>query len=1038
MTRSIFRAASVIALALTAQGAGAQQAMTVTGHVTSRNAPLKGARVRLAQLGLERVTDVDGRYSFLIPSGTVRGQAVTLSATMDDRHTLYRPASVEIALAGGEVVRDFALLVDSPAAELAGARDSAGMLVLDALDIGALSGSATLAQALAGRVVGLEVVPAAVPGGTDHLQYRGTRSVKGANEPLVVIDGLVADNTSFSSAAERHGSGGFDYGSPLQDLRMSNLSSVRWLSPAEATARYGSRAANGVLMVGTNNGGGILGLTISANQLVAAEAPLLLPAFQNAYGQGLDGTFEFFDGRGGGIHDNVDQSWGPALDGRPLQQASLTDAGRADVRIWRPMPDNVRDYFNSARTSLTSASIQRGAARSAFRAFVDDRESRGLAPEHQLTQRDGGLSLTLRPSSRVSASANGTFARTTNTNAPGTGYDESNPVAQFVRIGRQVDIAALRSHLRDSIGRQISWNYVGHNNPYFAALGNSNQSVRDRATGVVTLTVLPAPWLALSTTGGIDGYRDARRLTIGSGWMGGFPAINGRGDFSRGGLQHDDIFQRRVTGAASLAATRAVSDSVRWTTTVGVDYESHHQSVLSVGVDSGTILPPSAPSISWDDQSTRQAAFGNVAFVFGDASRIVGGVRAEQWSMGGAPSSTTLYPGAQATVDLARIMPAFQNSRTVNNAIVHAAWSRTASEFTPFALQAGFGGGNVYSGGIAPAGSPVSNVPGPAPEMTTTAEAGLALTLAARHLTLGATGYSATTDAVLFPLLVGNIATAGARSGSVSNRGVEVQGSVRAGDAKADGAWTLAVSAAHNTNRVETLSGDGAPAPLFPGYAGVGLQARVGSSLNELVGLPYLRSSTGALLLRNGLPLPDSVAGAKPLGETQPAWLLGLRNTIRYRRVTLDVMADAHVGGSFYSATRMSGSYAGTLQETAFRPDSGLLVDGVDAVTDKPNTVHVTTQDYYHALAAVPEAWVYSATYGKIREARLSMLLPTTLTSLPFESATIAIVGRNLFVWSRVAGIDPEAALANAAHHGIEWGQVPYARSIGLQVTVTP
>src|SRR5207302_10235332 len=116
----------------------------------------------------------------------------------------------------------------------------------------------------------------------------------------------------------------------------------------------------------------------------------------------------------------------------------------------------------------------------------------------------------------------------------------------------------------------------------------------------------------------------------------------------------------------------------------------------------------------------------------------------------------------------------------------------------------------------------------------------------------------------------------------------------------------------------------------------------------------FLRgASTNALVLRNGLPLPDTVAGPVVLGNAQPNWVLGLKNTVRIGWLSVDVLADGRLGGSIFSATNLWGSYAGTLEATAFRPDSGLLITGIDATTGSANTKHVSAQDYFHALAAI-------------------------------------------------------------------------------------
>ena len=191
MTRSIMRVANVVAALFLAAGrAEAQQTMSVTGHVTYRGAPVSGALVRFPQLGIERLTTADGRYSFLIPQASVRGQTATLTVRVDDRRIAYRPMSVELGLTGGKLVQDFALaLAEFPRAG-AQRRDSTGSSLFDPLELPALSGSVSLPAALAGRVPGLDIRVSAVQGGTDRLQHRGPRTLVGSNQPLIVIDGL--------------------------------------------------------------------------------------------------------------------------------------------------------------------------------------------------------------------------------------------------------------------------------------------------------------------------------------------------------------------------------------------------------------------------------------------------------------------------------------------------------------------------------------------------------------------------------------------------------------------------------------------------------------------------------------------------------------------------------------------------------------------------------------------------------------------------------------------------------------------------------
>jgi hypothetical protein len=191
------------------------------------------------------------------------------------------------------------------------------------------------------------------------------------------------------------------------------------------------------------------------------------------------------------------------------------------------------------------------------------------------------------------------------------------------------------------------------------------------------------------------------------------------------------------------------------------------------------------------------------------------------------------------------------------------------------------------------------------------------------------------------------------------------------------------------------------------------------------------------LLLQSGHPIADTKQ--RVLGVMAPDWVGGVNSTFHVGAVEVSALVDARIGGSVFSASNMMGATSGTLAETAFRPDTGLLISGIDVATGKTNTQHVTTEAYYHSLAAIQERWVYDASVVKLRDLRLTVALP--LRMLPVFSAQsfrAALIGRNLAMWTRAPNIDPETALSASSFQGIEMGQLPTARSIGLQLSITP
>ncbi len=356
-----------------------QQAATVSGHVTARGAPLAGARVAVEELKVERTTGSDGAYSFVIPSSNVRGQTVRIVVTADRRLRL-APAVSSIVVTGGPILKDFDLVSGdgapaptpgqpqpAPGQPAAPQQIARTVVTSPVIQLGELAGAVDIASALAGRVPGLTVRAASVPGGSALLTFRGQRSILATGQPLYVVDGIIVDNTVFASAAQRFGLGGFDYGSPVGDIDLANVESIRFDGAADAAAMYGGRAANGVVYITTKNGSGPSNFSIISSFQRTGESVGRLPTLQNQYGQGLNGQFQFFNGRGGGVNDGTDQSWGPRSMDAPCRRRATPRRAARTSGCGRPGRTTFRTISAAARrrTSPRASRREPTSARSA-------------------------------------------------------------------------------------------------------------------------------------------------------------------------------------------------------------------------------------------------------------------------------------------------------------------------------------------------------------------------------------------------------------------------------------------------------------------------------------------------------------------------------------------------------------------------------------------------------------------------------------------------------------------------------------------------
>lgn len=1046
---TLVRAATLVTLA--AGAIGAQEAVTISGHVSAADRPVQGASVRIEELRLSTTTSAEGRYTLIVPSSRVRGQTVTLIA----RHVRYNPESVRISLTGGALQKDFQLLPvgesqpraaeaatipAQPVTAPAVGAVSSTQPVVDSTAFDELAGPTDFVSALAGRVAGLNVTTASTLGGSAPVVLRGYHTIVGNTQPLFVLDGIPLENSTFSTPGQPFGTGGFDYGSPVQGINPTDIAQVTVLRGPAAAALYGGRAANGVVLITTKNGRGISGFEVSAHQQFTGESLLRRPSYQNSYGQGLGGQFEFFNGAGGGTNDAVAENWGPALQGQPVAQASYLESGVADVRPWLPFPNNVDDYFESGRTLKTEIAAQGANDQLGFRLAANRRDIRGVVPSSGLTRQGIGVTATDQFTPNFSATARVQLANDVGRDRPGTGFDTSNPVSDLAIIGRQVDIGALKAHVLDSAGvavKQISWNYAGHNNPYFAPNVNHNRDERNRWIAGGTATYAFARSMSATMQAGTDHYSESRDFDVATDWMGGFPYYAGRGDFSKGGFQRQKITASATDVQLSVAGDlgrpgpgSARASSGVLTLSGGFGRHGTNYRVSSSGSDQGTAASPGTltPPARIATDYTTNSLFASANWAPNAYTSLAASARGEMYSILSSGHDSQLYPSLTGSIDLAR---AAGLKGSLNTARVHGGWSRAGGEVAGLVLW------NVFAGSSTPT-STVTASGNLGPEVTNSLELGASLGFFESRIGLDLTLYNEKTSDVIVGLpgsAAGSfIAT---NAASLTNSGIEATLSLVPIRIKSVDEWTVNANFAKNSNQVDALRG-ASSAALGPSLFGLTVQARPGYALGALVGHAYKRDAQShALILEDGHPVPESQV--RVLGVMAPDWSGGVSTTIHHGIFEVSALVDARMGGRVYSATNLWGMTAGSFAETAFRPDTGLLVAGIDAATGRANAEHVTTEDYYHALREIQEAWVYDGSFVKFRDLRLSVAIP--LRSLPVltaQSLRASLIGRNLAMWAKAPNIDPETALSTTALQGIEMGQLPTVRSIGLQISLTP
>lgn len=1063
MRRIRWLTAALVAAALAPLPLFAQANAVVTGRVTNaQGAPENAVMVRIERLNVGTTTAQDGSYRLVIPGSRITGgsASVSISASRQGLATVTRNITLT---PGAELTQNFQLAQSAVALEglvvtalgIEREEKSLGYSVQEVEgDELAQTPATNIVSALSGKIAGVSVTNAGPQGGSARIVIRGANSIAGNNQPLFVVDGVPIDN----SAPRNTGYGGIDYGNAAGDLNPNDIESISVLKGPNAAALYGSRAANGAIVITTKSGRGTRGLGIVASQEVSFEDPLRLPEYQNEFGQGFSGEFEYVDGNYGGINDGVDESWGPRLDGRLIPQwNSPVVNGVRQPTPWVAQPDNVSGFFETGRTLNTNVAVSAASDRANVRLSGTRLAQDGMTPGMELNRTTVALNGGANLSDRLTANASVQYIRQNGENRPGTGYDDANPMMQFIWFGRQVDVRDLRNY-RNEDGSMRSWNYSYHPNPYWISLEATNEDDRDRVIGTASVKYEFNDWLAATVRSGTDWYNEGRQWNQPAGTFGLYVGRRAESVGPNGGFEIDDRFRRETNTDFLLTADRYLNDDLSLVVNLGGNHRRNEYSNTYTWVRS--LVAPNVFNVAnaaetpynenYREEKEVNSLYGQASIGFRDFFFIDLTGRNDWSSTLPEGNNSYFYPSISTSLVFSDIV----NIPALSSGKLRASWARVGNDANPYQLQ-----------GVANAGLPFMGVPNFTigntianadlkPETTESWETGLELGLLDGRLNLDLAYYSkATTNQILGVQVT---PTSGytnqvINAGKVTNKGFEVAATAVPIRLANGFEWEVRANFGKNESEVAELVGD-VQTVVLGTYWSLNVEARLGEPYGALFGNGYLRDENGNIMVSAaGFPRRDPVR--RVLGNYNPDWVGSLRNSFRYRGLDLSFLLDTKQGGEIFSVTQMFGRYTGVLAETvagrctydepiggmpACDANTGIIVEGVGP-NGQPNQVVVSAEDYWHALYGNHEAHIYDASFVKLRELTLGYTVPQSMTRrLGVSGLNVALVGRNLWVDSEIPNIDPETAFDASNVQGIEFGQLPTPKSIGFTVTVTP
>ncbi len=330
------------------------------------------------------------------------------------------------------------------------------------------------------------------------------------------------------------------------------------------------------------------------------------------------------------------------------------------------------------------------------------------------------------------------------------------------------------------------------------------------------------------------------------------------------------------------------------------------------------------------------------------------------------------------------------------------------------------------------------------PQFVTSYEIGGDFRFLDNRLTLDLTLYksSATNQIISVPVSASSgYTTKVTNAGQIDNRGVEILLGASILKSKSGLNWDVTVNWAKNTNKVVKLA-EGIDQYELGSYWSMKVMAIPGEKYGSLFGYDFERAPDGQIIFRDGLPVQGDL---KVLGNYTPDWIGGINNEFSYKGVNFGFLFDARVGGDMYSMTTTWGRYAGVLKETLIGREGGIVGDGVkevlnadgDVVDYVKNDVVANAENFNKAayVSDIAYSSVFDASYVKLREVKLGYTFNKTGKTL-LRDLNISLVGRNLAIlYTKVPHIDPESAFSNSNVQGLEFGQLPSARSIGLSIS---
>ena len=1029
--KQTFKNAFISILILLSSAMSAQE--TISGTITDENGvPLPGATIVVVETNDGTTTDFDGNYSI----NASEGQTILLSYVGYETLTLKvsDDSNFDISLKQSGALDEIVVTALGISRE----KKSLGYSVteVDGDNVNTIKDN-NLASSLTGKVAGLQVSAAGSLGSGSRITIRGNSSLSGNSQALIVVDGmpinasLPLSNDGGQREAGSNNEGGqpsFEpsiAGGGISDINPDDVESISVLKGPAASALYGSRAGNGVILVTTKKGSSSdrLGVTLKTNLYV--DNPMFLPDFQNQYGQGTLSAPNLARSAGGWS----DRSWGGKLDGSQQPYYDGT------TKAYSAQSNNVEDFFRSGVRAITSLSLDKRSEAGSVRFSYTNNSSESIVEGSDLNSHNFNLRGVANLSDKLTIDAKATYftqevlGRASTVGAQGL-------IGNLYEIPRNVAIDDMRNYQMANPGtpsefRVITYGDGLRGNPFWQSQHDYSSVRRNRFLAYTKINYEFTDWLSAFVRIGADvtNVRDNEIKKPGHHNLNDGSMILQESQF--GELNSEFLLTAKYEFTDKLNAVANLGGNLSRRSSEGMmifgsDFKIPTKFFVA---NLNTVNAPVEAPLAIKKVNS---AYGSVNLGYDNFLYLDGSVRNDWSSTLSEDNRSYTYSSVSLSAILNRYIDPEQNF--FNLVKLRASLAQVGNDTDPYQLIQTYNvPGQGYRGLTTLSNSPVKFNPDLKPETVTSSEFGLELSMLSNKLTLDLTVYDIETKDLIFDVPVA--ASTGytfnrSNIGLVSNKGLEIALGADLIDIN-NFSWNTSLFYSANKNKVEELV-DGLDNFTYNTSSdnNIAVKATVGGSIGDIYGR-VLTGETDA----SGIPTA-SAAPTELLGNAQPDFLAGWSNTIRYKDFSMSFLIDARIGGQIYSQTSAGLDRAGVSKRSLQYRD-GVTVSGNNTATGAPNTESISGEEYWTAMANVSGEYIYDQDNVRLRELSIGYNVPG-VDIIGLQSANIQLVGRNLFFLSKSADdIDPEAMLGTSIGvQGMSHYAMPTLTSLGLNVTL--